>query len=255
MNSTSTKIADLERDLERILDNQRRLGKRILWLLFLPFLITAAVVWMFHNLSVRLADVEIGTKLVTIERYVGTDRNYPWAISQYKQLANSDGRASILTRLGMLYYLHDPQGNETIALEKLREATRADPANWEAYRNLTYIYFFSGRENEAIEAGKKALALNENDANTYNNLAWIHATSEEFGDLSLAQTYAEKAVALTEERQSNFLDTLAEVYFRQGERERARVTLRKAKAVADDPKGAIHKVQAHFKKLFPNEAL
>src|SRR5262249_34993769 len=123
------------------------------------------------DLDVRLADVEIGTKLVTIERYVGTDRNYPWAISQYKQLANSDGRASILTRLGMLYYLHDPQGNETIALEKLREATHAEPANWEAYRNLTYIYSFTGRDKEAIEAGKKALALNENDANTYNNLA------------------------------------------------------------------------------------
>src|SRR6476659_6224865 len=83
-------------DLQTILANQRRLGKRILWLLFLPFIITMIVVWMFHNLSARLADVEVGTKLVSIERFVLTDQNYPSAIAQYEQLARIDGRASIL---------------------------------------------------------------------------------------------------------------------------------------------------------------
>ena len=99
------------------------------------------------------------------------------------------------------------------------------------------------------------MELNADDANTYNNLAWIYATSEEFRDLSKAQAYAEKAVALTKEGQSNFLDTLAEVYFVQGDPERAFATLRMAKAVAEDPDGAIKQIEAHRKKRFPNDAL
>jgi tetratricopeptide (TPR) repeat protein len=236
-------------DLDTIVANQRRLGARIIWLLLLPFFITAAVVWMFYQLSARLADVEVGTKLVTIERYVGVDRNYPWAIGEYERLARTDGRASILTRLGMLYFLLDPKQNLTIALQKLEMATSADPANWEAYRNLTFIYLATGRTKDAIAAGRKALELNETDANTYNNLAWIYTTSKEFGDLPQAQAYAEKAVALTKEGQWNFLDTLAEVYFRQGDHERALTTLRKAKAVADDPDGATQEIESHVKKL------
>jgi tetratricopeptide (TPR) repeat protein len=189
---------------------------------------------------------------VTIERYVGVDKNYPSAIDQYEQLARNDRRASILARLGMLYFL---EGNETVALEKLSQATSADPESWEAYRNLTFIHLASNRAKDAIETGQKALELNKNDANTYNNLAWIYATSQEFGNLRQAQEYAEKAVTLTKGRQSNFLDTLAEVYFRQGDLEHARASLRKAKAVADDPKGERQKIEAHFGRLFPNDTL
>lgn len=242
-------------ELDAILANQRRLGKRIMWLLLLPFVVTIVVVWMFHNLSARLADVEIGTKLVTIERYVGVDKNYPAAIDEYEKIAKTDGRAAILARLGVLYFLLDPKENEQIALEKLNAATRADPGNWEAHRNLTFIYLATDRIKDALESGQKALQLNENDANTYSNLAWIHATSPEFGDLGKAQKYAEKAVKLTKERQSSFLDTLAEVYFRQGDRERALASLHKAKAAADDPDGAIQEIEVHFRKLFPDNTL
>ena len=48
---------------------------------------------------------------------------------------------------------------------------------------------------------------------------------------------------------------LAEVYFRQGDRERALATLRKAKAAADDPEGAIQEIEVHFRKLFPDNTL
>jgi tetratricopeptide (TPR) repeat protein len=240
-------------DLRTALDNQRRLGRRLLWLLSLPFCVTAIIVWMYYHLSMRLADVEIGTKLVTIERYIVSDQNYPWAIDQYEKIAKTNATAPILARLGMLYFLQDRR-NESIALEKLEMAKRADPANWEVYRNLTFIYLATDRKKEAIEAGQRALELNSNDANTYNNLAWIYATSDEpaFHNLPRAQEYAEKAVRLTREKQSEFLDTLAEVYFRKGDRDRALDSFQKARAVT---LGDTLKIQTHFKKLFSTEMM
>jgi tetratricopeptide (TPR) repeat protein len=221
-------------DIQTILDNQKRLGKRVQVLLILPLVITAILVWMFYRLNARLSDVELGTKLVTIERYIVSDKNYPWAIEQYETLAQTYVNASILARLGMLYFMFDPNNNLETALKKLEMAKQIDANNWEIYRNLTYIYLFADRQKDAVESGRRALELNKNDANTYNNLAWIYATSSEptIQSLKLAQNCAESAVKLTQGKQSDFLDTLAEVYFRQGDRKRALDAFTKAKAAA-----------------------
>jgi tetratricopeptide (TPR) repeat protein len=82
----------------------------------------------------------------------------------------------------------------------------------------------------------------------------MHATASDsaFLDLRRAQEYAERAVQLTREKQANFLDTLAQVYFNQGDRERAIECLRKAKAAALED---VQQVELQFKKLFPNETL
>jgi tetratricopeptide (TPR) repeat protein len=241
-------------DIQTILDNQKRLGKRVQVLLILPLIITAALVWMFYRLNERLSDVELGTKLVTIERYIVSDRNYPWAIAQYEELSKTYVNASILARLGMLYFLFDPNNNMNIAIEKLETAKKLDPNNWEIYRNFTYIYLFANRQKDAIESGQQAIKLNKNDANTYNNLAWIYATSDQPATLNLkqAQDCAETAVKLTEGRQSDFLDTLAEVYFREGDQKRALDSFTRAKAAA---LGDVEKISAHFKRLFPADTL
>lgn len=240
-------------DIRTTVDNQKRLGRRLLWLLSLPFCLTGILVWMYYNLSQRLADVELGAKLVTIERYLVADQNYPWAIDQYEKIAKTNPSGPILARLGMLHFLLDRK-NESIALQKLDMARRADPDNWEVYRNLTYIYLKIDRKKEAIEAGQRALELNSNDANTYNNLAWIHATSDDpaLRNLSRAQDYAEKAVKLTREKQSDFLDTLAEVYFRKGDRDGALASFKKAGAAS---LGDTPKIQTRFKELFPTEVM
>lgn len=246
-----TKAAEI--DLKKILATQKVLDRRLLWLFTLPFLITAVVVFMFFSLSTRVTEVEVGTKLVAIERFLADDKNHAWAIDQYERIAQTHPSAPIFARLGTLYFLLDRK-HENLALEKLEKARHLDPNYWETYRSLSFIYSAMGRPKDAVEAGQRALALNENDANTYNNLAWIHGTSSEptFADLQRAQEYAEKAVRLTKEKQPDFLDTLAQVYFNRGDHTRALDCLRKAKAAADDD---VRKIQGHFKKLFPNETL
>jgi tetratricopeptide (TPR) repeat protein len=243
-------------DVTMVAANQRALNRRLLWLFALPFLITAVVVVMFFSLSQRLNEVEVGAQVAATERILLIDQNYAWAVDQYNHIAQARPSAPILARLGTLYFLLDPDDpkNQETALAKLEAAKRMDPNYWEIYRSLTYIYLRTDRYAEAIEVGEKGLQLNANDANTYNNLAWIYATSSDpaFIDLSRAQEYGEKAVALTKEKQANFLATLAQVYFNRGDRERAFECLRKAKAAVLD---RVQKVEAQFKKLFPNETL
>jgi tetratricopeptide (TPR) repeat protein len=219
-------------NLAEIVTRQKILGRRLVWLLALPFAITAAIVPMFFVLSARVSDLELATKIVTIERYFLVDKNPSWAIDQYEQITQKKPTAPILTRLGTLYFERN-HGDRDTAIAKLMAAQAIDPTYWETYRILTYIYTVTNQPQRAIETGRKALQLNAYDANTYNNLALVYATAKDppYRNLSLALEYADKATKLTNEMQSNFLDTLAEVYLQrgeQGDKEAALKYLRKA---------------------------
>jgi len=243
-------------DLHKIVAQQKALGKRLIWLLAIPFVITAILAAMFISLNTRIADVEVAMKIVTIERYLLTDKNYRGAVDEYETIARTYTSAPIFARLGLLYFQLDPKNNKEIAIQKLTSAKNVDPAYWETYRNLAFIYTSNEQAKEAIDAGKKALALNKNDANTYNNLAWVYATSKEpeFRNMVLAQEYAEKAVALTKDKQPHFLDTLAQVHFEKGgesSQAQALIYLRKAIAISPRPDRQIFK--ARFTTLFPSE--
>lgn len=51
----------LPADFQQILANQKALGKRFLWLLILPFVLTGIMAAMFFFITTRLADVEVVT--------------------------------------------------------------------------------------------------------------------------------------------------------------------------------------------------
>src|SRR5262249_41153249 len=159
--------------------------------------------------------------------FLQVDKNYAWAVDQYEELAKAyPSNATILARLGILYFLLDPNANERKAIQQLETAKQQDDNNWEIYRSLTYIYTSKRRTKEAIQAGEKAIALNKLDANSLNNLAWIYATCEsKFQDLSRALQYAQRAVDLTGGRNPDVLETMAQVRVTRGERDLAREAL------------------------------
>ena len=95
----------------------------------------------------------------------------------------------------------------------------------EAHLRFAESYEKAGRtdlakmERERVgEALKRALQRGENDASTLNGLAWVTATNDVFLDEALQA--AERAVRL-EPKNTGILDTLAEVHFRRGEKEKA----------------------------------
>lgn len=213
---TATDFAAELKHLQVIIANQQLLGRRLIWLMTVPLAITAVIVFLFFKISARLTDVEVGEKLLAIERLLATDgKNYQWAADQYEQIARRHGSAPVLARLGALHFF---LGEKKEALDELHKAERLDPHYWETYRTLTFLYTVAGQPKEAVAAGCEALHLNQYDANTYNNLAWTYATSKDpaFHDVLRAQRYAERAVKLTQSTQPYFLDTLGEVYFEMG---------------------------------------
>jgi tetratricopeptide (TPR) repeat protein len=241
-------------DFEQILANQKALGKRFLWLLLVPFVLTAIMVGMFFVITSRLTDVEVLTKRMNIDRYLEMEGNYIWAVRGYEEIAKTHPSASVLARLGVLYFQADPK-NEKAAIETLDRAKGLDPNNWEVYRSLTYIYTATNRPKDAIEAGQKALALNDVDSGTYNNLAWSFATTsdENLRNLQLAETYALKAIDLTRDKHAEYFDTLARVYVAKGERDQAIQAFRSAIALASQRD--LQTYQKHLKQYFPNESL
>jgi uncharacterized Ntn-hydrolase superfamily protein len=84
-------------------------------------------------------------------------------------------------------------------------------------------------ERERVgEALKRALQRGENDASTLNGLAWVTATSGVFLDEALQA--AERAVRL-EPKNAGILDTLAEVHYRRGEKDKAIEVITRAIAI------------------------
>ena len=149
-------------DLKQILANQRALGRRFLWLLLLPFVLTAIMLGTAFYTSRRVTDVEVVAKRLEIDRYLQLEGNYKWAVGRYEQLAKAHPSASVLAQLGVLYFQADPK-NQEIAIATLDQARLLDPKSWEVYRSLTYVYTASNQTKDAIEAGKIALALDALD--------------------------------------------------------------------------------------------
>src|SRR5262249_32892104 len=115
------------------------------------------------------------------------------------------------------------------AFDILERAKKTYDDYWEVYSMLAVIYTTKEKnEEKAIEEGAKAIERNPYDADAYNNLAWIYATSKDGGirNLANAKDYAQKAVDFTRRGEPSYLDTLAEVYSRMGKPDLASETVK-----------------------------
>ncbi|MBW2036022.1 MAG: M48 family metalloprotease [Deltaproteobacteria bacterium] len=115
---------------------------------------------------------------------------------------------------------------EKVVTEKLKQS----PANAELYTILASVCYQNKEYAKAIAAYEKAIALAPDDAEAFNNLAWLYATCEEieYRNPPKALFYAKQAVAL--KPVPHILDTLAESYYRNGLYQKAIITIREALA-------------------------
>jgi tetratricopeptide (TPR) repeat protein len=243
------------RDLQLVIERQKALGRRLMWLLVLPFIMTGALVYMFIQINDQISSVQVSSKLIQIESIINKDSNYAWGIREYENIAKSHKSAPILARLGTLYFLAN-RNDSARALSTLLEANRIDPQAWESYRALTFIYTSMDKPKEAIEVGRKAIELNPLDANAYNNLAWVcsHSKDDQYRDLNAALTYARNAVSWTNEREPDYLDTLAQVYIQFEDldsKHQALELLKKAVLIAPNDRKSTF--IAHLRARFPQE--
>jgi tetratricopeptide (TPR) repeat protein len=89
---------------------------------------------------------------------------------------------------------------------------------------------------DAIKNYQEALRLAPGFAEAHNNLAWLYATCEDpkFRDPKAALDHAQLAVKLTQWKEGNFIDTLAEAHFVNGDYQQAVDIQKKALALEPD---------------------
>ena len=114
-------------------------------------------------------------------------------------------------------------GNANEALSHFAEALRIDPTNAEAHFNMARTLRSRGNLPEAIEQFRQVAQLKPDSAPALANLAWLLATApvDRLRDANQAISLAERAVDLTDRRESTALDVLAAAYAAAGFFDRA----------------------------------
>jgi Zn-dependent protease with chaperone function len=112
--------------------------------------------------------------------------------------------------------------------DTLQQQVLQNPDNISLLQSLATYYQEAGKDKEAIKTYDRILMLDSQQAVALNNLAWLLVTvkEKELRDPPKALPLAQKAVEL--ERTPTFLDTLAEVYWANGNREKAVETIKEA---------------------------
>ncbi len=153
-----------------------------------------------------------------------------------------------LLALGYLLNFSPLKRNMTYAaLENvLQEQLSKNPADLSLYENLAMLYHRMEDYGKARKVYEKILALDPNRPVSLNNLAWLLATADDprMRNTKLALALAKKAVSM--ERSPVYLDTLAEAYFVNGDRQEAVATIKEAISLAKEHKDYYEKQLQRF---------
>jgi membrane associated rhomboid family serine protease/Flp pilus assembly protein TadD len=177
---------------------------------------------------------ELGTYYLTRGKYDLAIREFQEAV----RLTEGDDQPRL--ELGLAYQLKgDPKKAEQIFEDVLgktpqtSEGKRLLAAN---HSQLADLFAQQKDYGDAIAHYQGALRLQPNFAEAHNNLAWLYATCEDpkYRDPKAALGHAQRAVDLTDWRQPDFIDTLAEAHFANGNYQKAVDIQKKALALAPD---------------------
>ena len=105
--------------------------------------------------------------------------------------------------LGVAY---ERSGELDNAVREYQKASRALP---EAYLNLGNVYFQKNELKQAEAFYKKAIQHDRNNADAYNNLAWLYYVKKE--KLDVAENYVRKAIELNPKREDVYRHTLESI--------------------------------------------
>jgi membrane associated rhomboid family serine protease/Tfp pilus assembly protein PilF len=175
--------------------------------------------------------------------YYLAQKQYDRAIEQFQEAIRlTEGDAQPRLEVGIAYQLRgDPQKAQQIFKQVLGE----NPHTAEGRRLLASNYVLLADRQaqqklyaDAVHNYQEALRLEPDLAPAHNNLAWLYATCDDpkFRNGKAALEHAEIAVNLSQWREGEFIDTLAEAYFANGQYQQAVEIQKKALAVDPDNK-------------------
>ncbi len=146
-----------------------------------------------------------------------------------------------LTFLGWMgVSIHYGEARENIQTKMIKKIIHTmlqkNPQNADLHQLLGDVYFSEKNYAEAAAAYERALTFNPDQVTALNNLAWLYATCEDssYRRPQKALALAQRAAFLSHE--AHVLDTLAEAYFVNKERDMAVLTAKKALSAATQNK-------------------
>lgn len=144
----------------------------------------------------------------------------------------------IIFSLGVVFLLNckdwEKETKYIILEDLMNKQIEINPhASLDLFISLANIYYKKGRYKKAIQIYKKIIKAQPKNAIALNNLAWLLLTvpDKKLRDEKGALILIKKALKL--EIRADFLDTLAEAYFRNGEIEKAIKVIKIAIKMAD----------------------
>lgn len=154
------------------------------------------------------------------------------AIGHFKEALRV--RPNFLLALGNIAYAYLQQNRLDDALHYFKETLRVHPGVTESLMQIGEIQYRRGQFREALDYLDAALSQNPDLTQALNLMAVIQATAPDASarNPKNAVIYAQKACALTEEKDPLLLATLAVAYAADGRVDTARQTAGKAKALA-----------------------
>jgi len=174
-------------------------------------------------------------------RYYLTQRKYDQAIQEFQEAVRlTEGDDHPRLELGLAYQLKgDPQKAQQIFEEVLGKNPRTAEGQKLLAVNqvlLADLYAKQKLYGDAIRNYQQALRLQPDFAEAHNNLAWLYATCDDlkYRDPKAALDHAQRAVDLTEWKEGESIDTLAEAHFVNGDYQQAVEIQKKALALEPD---------------------
>jgi tetratricopeptide (TPR) repeat protein len=159
-----------------------------------------------------------------------------------KALEYQPNNANVLNNLGVILL---EQGRYSEAIESLHEALEVYPEHINARYNLGMSLWASGNSKEAVSQYSQVLEMKPNWGVAANSLAWILATDRDQvvrnGDEAVR--WAQVAVQGENERNPEYLDTLAAAYAEAAQYEKAVQVARQALSIAREG-GAIDQIDS-----------
>jgi len=144
------------------------------------------------------------------------EQQYDKAIQEYSEAVRlSPGAPDAQLALGVAYRM---KGDLRKAQQAIEAALGKNPTTTDGQRLLADLYAEQKLYSEAVQHYKQALQIEPQSAASHNNLAWLYATSEDpkWRDPRAALEHARRAVELTQWKEAEFIDTLAEAHYASG---------------------------------------
>jgi Flp pilus assembly protein TadD len=142
----------------------------------------------------------------------------PLLQAQHVQKEGQDKESGPVVQVRRLF----TQGQWKEAVAALREAEKALPGNEDLKAMSAMVAMENGDHAEALRLYNALLETYPNDASLKNNVAWLHAVSQDpqIRDLDLSLKLAQEAV-MQADHDYNIWNTLGEIYLARGDAMRA----------------------------------